>query len=114
MSKATRRLPHETAGVNITLGGVTASPPKKDRNREWEGKQRQDPDKCVLTFRYQPRQIKDRINAIAEQKGVIRDEVARKLLEYALAEYEKGRLPLQAILKSGRLTFFPEERGDFF
>jgi hypothetical protein len=105
-----RRQPHETAGVTFALGGVTASQPEGGRSRDWEGKQRQDPEECVLTFRHQPRWIKELIAEIAEKKIVTRDEVARKLFEFALAEYQKGRLPMQSILQKGKLTLFPDEK----
>jgi hypothetical protein len=109
MTKPIRREPHETAGV-FSLGGVTASQPENGRSRDWEEKQRQHPEKCVLTFRHMPRSIKDQINAIADSKHVTRDEVARKLFEFALDGYQKGRLPLESVLRDGKLTLFPEER----
>lgn len=106
----TRRQPHDTAGVTFGLGGVTASQPENGRSRAWEEKQRQDPEWTVLTFRHMPNWIKDQIGEIADDKCVTRDEVARKLFEFALAEYQKGRLPMESILKKGKLTLFPEER----
>ena len=110
MKKPDRREPHETAGVERPIGGVTASRPEKGRSRDWEERQRNASDRCVLTFRYQPTWIRERINEIAEDKMVIRDEVVRTLLEYALAEYKKGKVPMQAVLKKGKLTLFPEEK----
>jgi len=96
--------------MSFPLGGVTASQPDQGRSRDWEKSQRQDQGECVLTFRHIPRWIKDQIKEIANDKHVPQDEVARKLFEFALAEYAKGRLPLQSILHEGKLTLFPEEK----
>jgi hypothetical protein len=104
-----RRDPQDTANAHLR-GGITASQADKGRSRDWEDRQRQDKEWRVVTFRHVPAWVHERINEIAKAKGVSRDEVARKMLEFALWEHQKGRLPLEPVLR-GKLTLFPEEKG---
>jgi hypothetical protein len=92
-----------------TPGAVIPGPEgRTPHNREWEANQRK--VWKPLTFRKVPEEITDQVNEIAGELYVIRDEVFRKLWEYAYEAYQRGEIELEPVLKSGRLTLFPEER----
>lgn len=83
------------AGLDDTLELLMSNGKKTTRDRTWEHEQRTAPDVCQVSYRNIPRDLKNRIKAIASSHQVTTDQVARKFLEHALQEYEAGNLSIE-------------------
>lgn len=112
MRRKLRRDPSETANSDPApkTSGLTVAREKK-RNRSWEKAQRTG-DLVQVSYRKIPTFLRDKIKAIAEEKLVTADEVARAFLERGLEAYEAGDFELTPTLKTGRYTLFSENRDD--
>lgn len=100
MTENGRRDPY--AGLDETLGDLlgaqrAAVGKRKDKHdRSWEREQRAAAEVCQVSYRQMPRTVRDRIKAIAQVHKVTTDQVARRLLEYALERYDAGELQIEA------------------
>jgi hypothetical protein len=94
--------------ISTPLTYIPGPEPKSTRSRDGERKQRAGSMKTV-TYRHIPEELRDRIKEIAEEHQVRVDDVARAMLEYALADFEAGELQFTPILKTGKFTLFPEK-----
>lgn len=79
-------------------------PSQAKRNREWEIKNK------VTGYRGIPPELDQVIAELAVMLSVPKGEVVRAFLEYGLAAYERGELPLQPHLRIGKMTLFPGAR----
>lgn len=75
------------------------------RRRSWEAGQRAAGD--VVTYRGIPAELQARIKAIAGENGVTIGELARRFLEHALADFDAGELPLDAVDVLTKRTLYP-------
>jgi len=87
-----RQDPYERLGIGETMA-VTSGRGKRDRS--WEREQRQAPEVCQVSYRNIPRSVRDRIKKIAQGHQVTSDQVARRLLEYGLEQYEAGAVTIE-------------------
>jgi hypothetical protein len=93
------------------LTHIPPPPSAAKRNRDWERAQQGD-GRVSVTFRRIPVCLRDRINAIAGELYVNRDEVARAILEAGMQAYEGGGLALEPKLIRGRFYLFGENAPD--
>ena len=76
---------------------LSQRPTKRDRS--WETGQRS--RGVVVTYRGIPRELQERIKAIASEQGIKIGELARRFLEYALDAYDAGDLSLDPVEVAG-------------
>jgi len=81
---------------------------KAKRNREWDRIHRAE----KATYRGVPTRMQEAVNALANQLGVPRDELARALLEFGLAHYQTGGARLVAQPKAQRMTLYPQKADE--
>lgn len=79
-------------GLSETLDEIAG---RGKRDRTWEKEQRAAPDVCQVSYRGMPRRVKDKIKSIAKVEQVTADQVARRLLEYALEQYDAGTVTIE-------------------
>lgn len=89
----------------ISAPGAMVPPPegRAKRDRGWEAAERK---RGQVTYRGVPAEVREAILEIAQGQYVPADDVARLLLEYALAAYRRGEVRVERFLEDGRFRLF--------
>lgn len=85
-------------------------PKKRNRTRGWEKRQAA----RLVKYRGVPKELSQRVKAVAKSINVSADDVARAFLEYGLATYRSGQLRLEPYAHTRtRMTLHPDtdDRG---
>lgn len=81
---------------------------RKKKSRKWERRKRREVGQ--VSYRGIPKELNERVKAVAAELHVTTGDVARALLEYGLEAYSQGELTLEPQPKTSTVSFtlFPE------
>ena len=75
------------------------------RRRDWEAAHHSHAFRCVAP------NVHTAVRAVAINEGCSVDQAAQALIEFGLACYRRGEVPIEPVLQKSRRTLFPEEQG---